>query len=75
MWDVKDPLTWIPDPAGSHSTDRFRFMGFESKGREEDLTPELGYFDIEKTQIGFNPESQLTDIAESQPRALNIMPE
>jgi hypothetical protein len=73
-WEVKDPLTWIPDPRGSHSTDKFRFMGFESQIREEDITPEAGYFTKDFTN-SIAPESLLTQIAESQPRALNIMPE
>lgn len=73
-WEVKDPLTWIPDPKGSHTVDKFRFMGFESQIRQQDITPEAGYFTDEFT-ITQAPESLLTQISESQPRALNIMPE
>ena len=73
-WEVKDPLTWIPDPKGSHTVDKFRFMGFESQIRQQDITPEAGFFTDEFT-ITQAPESLLTQISESQPRALNIMPE
>ncbi len=74
-WDVKDPLTMIPDPRGHTDITKFRFIWFESQMTKEQMTPEKGYFDVDNLQQTLDAETQTTLVAESQPRALNESPD
>lgn len=75
VWDVKDPLTMIPDPRWYWDISRFRFIWFESQMTKEQMTPEKWYFDVDFVWKTLDAETQTTLVAESQPRALNESPD
>lgn len=59
VFTIKDPMSWIPDPSGSH-VDPFRFHYFEELINKECLTPEYGFIKGAYEMVE-SDEGELTD--------------
>lgn len=71
---TKDPLCWLPDPAGHTVMKYFRWMGFEDEYTRSDLTEEAGFFDVEKLSgktLGTPVENALTRTAHREAQGMS----
>lgn len=71
VWEVRDPLAWLPDKKGWLRTRNFSYMYFDVNVPSYTLKEKDGYFNLEVTKTP--SESQITinnDIFSVQPRLI-----